>query len=97
MSAIAGDWKKYICRACGVIYDEEVGDSDSGLAPGTRFDEIPDDWECPLCGVTKADFVPYEPTVAMACGKPAPVFTRKSGIVVVEGDRTQVDISTMFV
>lgn len=85
MSAIAGDWRKYICRACGVIYDEEIGDPDSGLAPGTRFDQIPDDWECPLCGVTKADFGPYEPTVAVACGDPAPVLTRKSGIVVVGG------------
>jgi rubredoxin---NAD+ reductase len=85
MSAFAGDWKKYICRACGVIYDEEIGDPDSGLAPGTRFDQIPDDWECPLCGVTKADFAPYEPTVAVACGEPAPVLTRKNGIVVVGG------------
>ncbi|AXY41895.1 FAD-dependent oxidoreductase [Halomonas sp. JS92-SW72] len=53
-------WKQYICRACGLIYDEEEGDPDSGLAPGTRFEDIPDDWECPLCGVTKADFEPFE-------------------------------------
>lgn len=50
------DWKKYLCRACGLIYDEKLGDPDSGLAPGTRFEDIPDDWECPLCGVTKEDF-----------------------------------------
>ena len=50
----------FICRACGLIYDEAKGDADSGLAPGTRFDDIPDDWACPLCGVTKADFEPYE-------------------------------------
>jgi rubredoxin---NAD+ reductase len=49
----------YICRACGLIYDEAKGDQDSGLAPGTRFADIPDDWACPLCGVTKADFEPY--------------------------------------
>ena len=49
----------YICRACGLIYDEAKGDADSGLAPGTRFADIPDDWACPLCGVTKADFEPY--------------------------------------
>ena len=49
----------YICRACGLIYDEAKGDEDSGLAPGTRFADIPDDWACPLCGVTKADFEPY--------------------------------------
>ncbi len=51
----------YICRACGLIYDEEKGDPDSGIAPGTRFEDIPDDWECPLCGVTKTDFEPFEP------------------------------------
>ena len=50
----------YICRACGLIYDEEKGDPDSGIAPGTRFEDIPDDWECPLCGVTKTDFEPFE-------------------------------------
>ncbi|ENW17464.1 FAD-dependent oxidoreductase [Acinetobacter nosocomialis] len=53
------EWKKYICRACGLIYDEAIGDPDSGLAAGTRFEDIPDDWECPLCGVTKLDFEPY--------------------------------------
>ncbi|MEX3969599.1 FAD-dependent oxidoreductase [Paraburkholderia caribensis] len=53
-------WRRFLCRACGLIYDEELGDEDSGLAPGTRFEEIPDDWMCPLCGVTKADFEPYE-------------------------------------
>lgn len=56
---IVEQWRKFICRACGVIYDEALGDPDSGLAPGTRFDDIPQDWSCPLCGVTKADFVPY--------------------------------------
>jgi rubredoxin len=50
----------YICNACGLIYDEAKGDPDSGLAPGTRFADIPDDWACPLCAVTKADFSPYE-------------------------------------
>ena len=52
-------WALYICRACGLIYDESKGDEDSGLAPGTRFADIPDDWACPLCGVTKNDFEPY--------------------------------------
>ena len=50
----------FICHACGLIYDEAKGDADSGLAPGTRFEDIPHDWACPLCGVTKADFEPYE-------------------------------------
>lgn len=51
--------RQYICNACGWIYDEAEGDPDSGIAPGTRFEDIPDDWACPLCGVTKADFSPY--------------------------------------
>jgi rubredoxin---NAD+ reductase len=53
-------WREFICNACGYIYNERDGDPDSGLAPGTRFDDIPHDWLCPLCGVTKADFVPYD-------------------------------------
>ena len=57
----------YICKACGLIYDERKGDEDSGLAAGTRFADIPEDWACPLCGVTKADFEPYvEETVQRA-------------------------------
>ena len=53
-------YRQFICHACGWIYDEAEGDADSGLAPGTRFKDIPEDWACPLCGVTKADFSPYE-------------------------------------
>ncbi|MDO5103563.1 MAG: FAD-dependent oxidoreductase [Lautropia sp.] len=49
-------WRKYLCRACGLIYDEAEGDPDGGLPPGTRFEDIPEDWICPLCGVSKADF-----------------------------------------
>ena len=52
-------FEQYICHACGYIYNEAEGDPDSGLAAGTRFCDIPDDWACPLCGVTKADFEPY--------------------------------------
>jgi rubredoxin-NAD+ reductase len=52
-------WRQYICHACGYVYDEATGDPDSGLMAGTRFDDIPNDWSCPLCGVTKADFSPY--------------------------------------
>ncbi|MFP4295670.1 MAG: FAD-dependent oxidoreductase, partial [Halothiobacillaceae bacterium] len=49
------------CRTCGWIYDPAEGDPDSGIAPGTRFEDIPEDWMCPLCGVTKADFEPFVP------------------------------------
>lgn len=48
--------KKYYCTVCDWVYDPEVGDPDSGIAPGTRFEDIPDDWACPVCGVTKEDF-----------------------------------------
>lgn len=54
-------YQQYICRACGYVYNEAEGDPDGGLAPGTRLADIPDDWACPLCGVTKADFEPYTP------------------------------------
>ena len=47
---------KYVCNACGYIYDPELGDPDGGLAPGTAFEDIPDDWVCPDCGVGKEDF-----------------------------------------
>jgi len=50
-------FQKYICKTCGLIYDEAEGDPDSGLAPGTRFADIPEDWYCPLCLVSKSDFV----------------------------------------
>jgi rubredoxin-NAD+ reductase len=54
-------WQLYICHACGYIYNEQEGDPDSGLLAGTRFAEIPDNWACPLCGVTKSDFELYMP------------------------------------
>ncbi len=53
-------WREYLCHACGYVYRERDGDVDSGLAPGTRFEDIPEDWYCPICGVTKADFVLVE-------------------------------------
>ena len=52
--------QKYLCEPCGYIYDPAEGDPDSGIAPGTAFEDIPEDWSCPICGVTKEDFVPYE-------------------------------------
>lgn len=48
---------KYVCTLCGYVYDPAVGDPDSGIAPGTKFEDIPDDWSCPVCGASKADFV----------------------------------------
>lgn len=47
---------KYICTVCDWVYDPEIGDPEHGIAPGTEFEDIPDDWVCPLCGVGKEDF-----------------------------------------
>jgi len=47
---------KYVCTVCGYVYDPEKGDPDGGIAPGTKFEDIPDDWVCPVCGVGKNDF-----------------------------------------
>lgn len=52
--------KKYACTVCHWIYDPAVGDPESGIEAGTPFEQIPDDWTCPLCGVGKEDFEPVE-------------------------------------
>ncbi len=51
--------QKYICTACDYIYDPKLGDEDSNISPGTAFEDIPADWECPICGVSKEDFEIY--------------------------------------
>ena len=48
--------EKYVCTACGYVYDPEIGDPDSNIAPGTDFKDIPEDWVCPVCGVSKSEF-----------------------------------------
>ncbi len=48
--------KKYECKICGYIYDEENGDSANGINPGTKFEDLPDDWVCPICGASKEEF-----------------------------------------
>jgi len=52
--------KKYVCDICGYIYDPAVGDPDNGIEPGTSFDDIPDGWECSLCGAGKDEFSPED-------------------------------------
>ena len=52
--------KKYVCDPCGYIYDPEAGDPVSGIAPGTAFEDLPEDWVCPICGVGKDMFSPVE-------------------------------------
>lgn len=48
--------EKYICELCGYVYDPTVGDPDNDIAEGTEFDELSEDWVCPLCGAAKDDF-----------------------------------------
>jgi rubredoxin len=47
---------KYICAACGYTYDPAKGDRAGGIPPGTAFEDLPDDWTCPVCGADKSDF-----------------------------------------
>ncbi len=47
---------KYVCTLCGYVYDPAEGDDESGVAPGTSFEDLPDGWTCPVCGAGKSDF-----------------------------------------
>lgn len=48
--------KKYVCTICGYIYDEAIGNPEGGISPGTKWDDVPEKWACPLCGAIKDDF-----------------------------------------
>ena len=52
-------YQKYICTVCDHIYDPEIGDPESGIEPGTPFEDLPGDWKCPECNVSKEDFEIY--------------------------------------
>jgi rubredoxin len=47
---------KYECSICGYVYDPADGDPDNGVAPGTKFEDVPEDWVCPTCGAPKSEF-----------------------------------------
>ena len=51
---------KYVCQACGFIYDEDLGDPDRGIKPGTKFEDLPDDYTCAWCGAGKDLFIAQE-------------------------------------
>jgi rubredoxin len=57
---MSAEFKKWQCFFCGYIYDEAVGDAEEGIAPGTRWEDIPADWACPGCGARKEDFAMME-------------------------------------
>ena len=52
--------KKYKCEVCGYIYDPQLGDPDNGIEPGTAFEDLPEDWGCPLCQEGKEVFEPID-------------------------------------
>lgn len=52
--------RKFECEVCGYVYDESVGDPDNGIAAGTKWEDLPADWECPLCSVGKDQFKEVE-------------------------------------
>ncbi|WP_223564988.1 FAD-dependent oxidoreductase [Agrobacterium tumefaciens] len=80
-----GPWKEFLCRACGMIYNERDGDPDSGIAPGTRFEDIPEDWCCPICGVRKQDFEPYLRGAVVAPTRTAISHRSRRGVVIIGG------------
>lgn len=55
-TAASVTYRTWMCVVCGYIYDESKGLPDEGIAPGTRWEDIPETWTCPDCGVTKSDF-----------------------------------------
>lgn len=52
--------KRYECSVCGYIYDPADGDPESGIAPGTSYDDLPESWTCPVCGASKDQFTPID-------------------------------------
>ncbi|WP_462331338.1 FAD-dependent oxidoreductase [Thiohalocapsa halophila] len=72
-------YRKWLCDACGYIYDEAKGDPDGGLPPGTRYEDMPDDWQCPLCGLRKADLRPLPDAPAAVSDLPGPAESAGSG------------------
>jgi rubredoxin len=64
---------KYVCTVCGFVYDEANGIPEAGIAPGTRWEELPDDWVCPICGAGKSEFAKQDGSAAANEGKRKPI------------------------
>jgi rubredoxin len=58
--AVGDEGALWICELCGYVYDPAEGDVDGGIAPGQGFEDIPDNWFCPVCGARKDDFSPLD-------------------------------------
>jgi rubredoxin len=54
------DIMNYVCQLCGYVYNPKKGDPENGVAPGTDFEDVSEDWSCPLCGAMKEDFEPSQ-------------------------------------
>ncbi|MEA5016846.1 MAG: rubredoxin [Candidatus Limiplasma sp.] len=65
--------KRYVCSVCGFVYDEAKGMPEAGIAPGTKWEDLPEDWVCPLCGATKAEFKEQGVSAPAQAPKPLPV------------------------
>lgn len=52
--------KNYVCGVCGYVYEPDKGDQDGGIPAGTTFEDLPEDWTCPVCGAAKSEFYPEE-------------------------------------
>ncbi|MBN2879065.1 MAG: rubredoxin [Clostridia bacterium] len=69
---------KYVCTICGYVYDEALGDPDGGIAPGTKWEDVPEDWVCPVCGAEKSAFEAVESKEKNAASiKPKPETAQK--------------------
>ena len=65
--------EKYVCSVCGFVYDEAKGILEAGIVPGTRWEDLPENWVCPICGATKAEFEKQGEPAAPAEKKSKPV------------------------
>lgn len=71
--------KKYVCTVCGFVYDEAKGIPEAGIAPGTKWEDLPADWVCPICGAAKAEFKEQAAVPAAAPKKPLPAAETGAG------------------
>ena len=69
---------KYECTVCGYVYDPEEGDPDNGIEPGASFEDLPDDWVCPVCGALKEQFEKVQAALQLLLGHACPLCVNES-------------------